>query len=324
MSARRPLVSRALILGGALAAAGAAACAPLAGPAEIEAQNPPRGRFVEARGLQVHYVESGPADAQPVVLVHGATGNLNDMTFDLAPRLADRYRVVAFDRPGLGYTQRPAEDGWRPAVQAAILREAAAALDIRNPILLGHSWGGALVMAWALQAPQDVAGVVVVSGATMPYGDGSGLLAAIKTSRPAARVSVAAYKAIYGEDGGASAAARIFAPQPVPGGYLDHLQAELLLRPESFQANAEDIEYLDDALAEQARRYPDLPVPIEILHGTADRTVAASIHAEGLTKAAPNTNLTLFDGVGHMLHHARPEAVVEAVERLASRTEAPE
>lgn len=305
-----------LLGGGAVLAATAAACS-LVMPSDrrIEAENPPRGRFVEVDGLRIHYVEMGPPEAQPVVLLHGATGNLNDMTFDLAPRLATDLRVIAFDRPGLGYSDRAPRRGWRPQIQAEVLRRAAAALDVREPVIVGHSWGAAAALAWALQ-DDSVKGVALFSGATRPWGDEPGPFAAIKTSRPAAAATAAIYYQMSKSDDGASAAARIFAPQAVPEGYLAHLQPELLIRPASFQANVEDIEYLSPALAEMAPAYPTLQMPFEIMHGKEDEIASWVIHSQKLAEVLPNARLELFDGIGHMLHHALPDEAEAAVRRL--------
>lgn len=310
---------RALLVGGATAVL--AACA--AGPSEvarIEARNPPRGRFVEADGVRVHYRLDGPETGPAAVLIHGATGNLNDMTFDLAPRLvAAGWRVAAFDRPGLGYTPR-IPGAWRPRTQARLLRAAAAKLGLERPVVLGHSWGAAVALAWALDAPEAVTGVAVISGATMPWREGGDApLTPLITSGFAARVGVGLLRTFALEDDGRGAAERIFRPQPVPEGYLDHLQAELILRPDSFRANTADIQKLNGALRTQAEGYRDLDVPVEILHGRADEVTPPPIHAEGLAEALPRAELRRLDGVGHMLHHARPEAVVEAMARLAER-----
>ncbi|MEM6439527.1 MAG: alpha/beta hydrolase [Pseudomonadota bacterium] len=315
---------RGLMLGGAVALASGLAAYARRGrerAARIEADNPPRGAFVDAAGLRVHYVEMGPRDAPPLVLLHGATGNLNDMTFDLAPRLADRYRVICFDRPGLGHTERPAKDGHRPAVQAAILRAAADRLGVVQPLVLGHSWGAAAALAWGLDAPEPPRGLVIVSAAAMPWGEGGpGLLSPLFTSRLAAHVGVEVLRLTAGGDEGASAAARIFRPQPVPEGYMRHLQAELILRPASLQANTEDIQRLEPELTAMAARYPDLRSPLAILHGEPDTITAASIHSEGLHALAPDSTYEALPQVGHMLHHAAPETVAAAIDGLVSRT----
>jgi pimeloyl-ACP methyl ester carboxylesterase len=99
------------------------------------------------------------------------------MTFSFMGRLTDRYRVTAFDRPGQGYTDRarPGLDGpWAgdaesPSEQAAMLREAASALGIERPIVLGHSYAGSVALAWGLDDPEGTAAVVNVSGASMPW-----------------------------------------------------------------------------------------------------------------------------------------------------------
>ncbi len=313
------LTRRAVLLGGGAALAlSAGGCAVIPSPSRIEAQNPPVGRFVEAAGLRIHYVEMGPPSGVPVVLVHGATGNLNDMTFDLAPRLAAAgLRAIAFDRPGLGWSERAPREGWRPAVQTEVLREAAARLGVERPVVLGHSWGGAVATAWALQDP-SIRGAVVLAGATMPWSDGDDWLTWLKTSRPAAWVGAGVFKLMAEKDGGASAAARIFRPQPAPEGYLDHLQPELLLRPETFRHNTEDIERLDGALARQSQAYAGLVPPLEIVHGLADGIVSPQVHSVALAGIAPRSDLTLLPGVGHMPHHAQPGMAFRAVERLAA------
>ena len=68
------------------------------------AEFPPEGRFLSVDGTRIHYVERGAGPV--VILLHGAGGSSRDFTFDLMDRLADTYRVITFDRPGLGYSDR--------------------------------------------------------------------------------------------------------------------------------------------------------------------------------------------------------------------------
>ncbi|MEM6308379.1 MAG: alpha/beta fold hydrolase, partial [Pseudomonadota bacterium] len=111
---------------------------------------PPIGQFVEIDGVRLHYTDQG--SGQAIVLIHGASGNLRDFAFDLAPELAKSHRVIAFDRPGLGYSERatPAYDNiWTsqaesPQEQAALLIAATRALGVKQPIVVGHSFGGAV------------------------------------------------------------------------------------------------------------------------------------------------------------------------------------
>jgi pimeloyl-ACP methyl ester carboxylesterase len=137
-----------------------------------EAAFPPEGAFVEVDGRRVHFVTRG--EGPDLVLIHGASGNSRDMTFRFMGMLEDRYRVTAFDRPGLGYTDGAVRSPWdtrgeTPMEQADLLRAAAREIGIERPIVLGHSFGGAVAMAWALGDPDGTAAVVDVSGATMPW-----------------------------------------------------------------------------------------------------------------------------------------------------------
>src|ERR1700746_626859 len=74
---------------------------------------PPRGRFIKVRRIRQHVVELGSAaaDAPPIVLIHGAGCNLEDMRLDLGEQLAARHRVILIDRPGMGWSKRKGRDG---------------------------------------------------------------------------------------------------------------------------------------------------------------------------------------------------------------------
>lgn len=306
------MLRRTFLTTGAAATLGACAAVP-----EDEAVRrwPPLGRIMQVHGVDVHYWDRGTG--RPVVLIHGASGNLRDFTFDLAPRLAERHRVIAFDRPGFGYSGRIAERGWDPAVQAALLRRATAALGAEQPIVVGHSWGGALAMAWGVDAPDDIAGIVTLGGATMPWGGDVSFLYSLNASDVTDRLASNIVAALATEGLIESFMEGTFAPQPIPDGYAAYVGAPLATRPRTVRYNAHDITNLNGVLERQSKRYPKLYRPVEILHGTVDQSVWPDLHAEGMHALLPNSRLMLLDGVGHMPHHARPEAVMAAVDRLA-------
>lgn len=286
--------------------------------ATARAAYPPTGPLLSVAGATVHaHVQGSGPD---LVLLHGASGNSRDFTFDLVGRLARDYRVIALDRPGLGWSDDLANDGAvDPANQARVLRAAARRLGVTDPIVLGHSYGAAVALAWALEAPEATHGLVLVSGATMPWPGGLGLWYRLTASRIGAATLVPLVAA-YADPGRAEAlVGRIFAPQQVPPGYVDHVGVELALRPAQITANARQVNGLKPYLQKMSDRYASLSLPVELVHGTADRIVPISVHSEPLAKLLPDARLTRLEGVGHMPHHTNPEAIIAAIDRVARR-----
>ena len=291
--------------------------------AEAERRWPPVGQFVEVNGTRVHYIQKGRGP--DVVLIHGAGGNLRDFTFSLVDRLARDYRVTAFDRPGLGHTGR-ADDSYAgafnaraesPQVQAALLAAAARRIGVDRPVVVGHSYGGSVAMAWGLD--HDAAAVVSLAGAIMPWPGDLGAQYRVLGSSFGGAV-VAPFATAFASDAQVRDVVRgIFAPQPVPEGYVDHVGPGLSLRRETLRANGRQVNSLRPNLVTMSARYEDLRIPVELVHGDADTIVGLKIHSEAAAAILPDANLTVLPGVGHMPHHAREGAVVEAIGRAARK-----
>lgn len=310
-------------MAGACATALVSGCAPPYATDAAERAFPPIGDFVEVEGLRIHAWQSGPRSGTPVVLVHGASGNLRDWTFSIAPEIAQTHRVIAFDRPGFGYSDRPhTDDAADPSVQAAILRAASQKLGAERPVVVGHSWGGALAMAWAMDAPAETTGIASVSGVTMPYTGVARVFEALGMSGAVAWLYTEYMKSVA-EDGGIERFIdRVFRPQQPPEGYLDYVGAPLALRKATLAANADDIAALNAALRRMAPGYGDLAMPVEVIQGQED-FIDPERQSIALSKALPQARLTLLDDVGHMAHHAAPGTLIEAIARIeaASRTD---
>ncbi len=320
MTLRKLAVS--LVVTAALAAAGAIATAHRAAlrAAAAEAAYPPTGRFVQVRGRAVHAVISG--SGPDVVLIHGANGSVRDFTFDLVRRLEGRYRVTAFDRPGLGWSQSAGEGGISPLDQADILRDAARQLGIADPVVLGHSYGASVALAWALRDPQGTGALVLLGGATMPWPGRLDRWYRLTSSGPGRRVIiplVSAFASPIRPDG----LRAVFEPDPVPDGYDAHIGMGMILRRGSLETNAKQVNNLRAFLVTMSEDYPRLDLPVEIVHGTADTLVPAEIHAIPLSRLIPEAALTLLPGLGHMPHHADPASTVAAIDRAAARARSP-
>ncbi|MBD3663143.1 alpha/beta fold hydrolase [Sulfitobacter aestuariivivens] len=286
--------------------------------------HPPLGQMIEVDGVNVHAHVSG--SGPDIVLLHGASGNLRDFTFDLVPRLEDRYRVIAFDRPGMGHTDRlPGKSGaWNttfesPQEQAALLQKAAAQLGADAPIVLGHSYGGAVALAWALQHPEDTPAVVLVGAVAEPWPGGLGWFYNVLSSTAGGALLVPPATAFLPQSYLERSIDIIFAPQSPPAGYNTHVGADLSVRRFSARANAQQVNGLRPFVVEMQKQYDTLKMPIEVIHGTADTIVPADIHANVFAAEVPSANLVMLDGVGHMPHHADPDATIAAIDRAAAR-----
>ncbi|MDF0599513.1 alpha/beta hydrolase [Psychromarinibacter sp. C21-152] len=314
------LVLSALVLAGCGAAVDRAADR---NEAAAERAYPPQGRFVEVDGRRVHVVVEGRGP--DLVLIHGASGNARDFTFRFVDAVKDRYRVLAFDRPGLGYTDRVSDRyggatntrGESPAEQARLLAAAAAKLGASRPIVLGQSYGGAVALAWALERP--TAGLVIVSGATQPWPGQLAPQYPILSSALGGATVAPLVTAIAPKDRATLSLAAVFAPQAPPEGYEEYIGVGLAMRRETLRANARQVSALKDHLRRMSQRYGEITVPVEIVHGTADRIVGFDIHARPLAEQLPNARLTPLRGIGHMPHHVAQEAVIAVLDRLARR-----
>jgi pimeloyl-ACP methyl ester carboxylesterase len=273
------------------------------------------GTLLTVDGKQVHALVKGTGP--DLVLIHGAGGNLRDFDLDLIDRLAPNYRVIAFDRPGFGYSTA-IENGTNLGAQAKHLARAADLLGVTNPIVLGHSYGGAVAMAWGLNHPETTRALVIVSGATMPFPGGVARWYHL-TGGPLRWLINPAITLLANPARVQASLTKTFAPDPIPAGYGDHLGAGLSTRRASLAENGTQVLALKTNTIAQSAHYPSLSLPVEIIHGTADTTVGPEIHARPLSALLPQATLTLIDGAGHMPHHSHPQTILDAIARAASR-----
>lgn len=284
-------------------------------------QTPPSGQFLNVNGTEVHaHIEgSGPN----LILLHGAGGNLRDFTLSMVDQLKGTFRVIAFDRPGHGYTERIATRaglGETPREQAALLSAAAKQLGVEKAIVAGHSFGGAVAMAWAVHHSDQVAGVVMIAGVSNEWEGELDDWYTRTTGFFGRNILVPTLSALASRDRIEETIKGIFAPDPVTEGYLDHVGFALSKSTVTLQSTTQQVGFVKPHIIAQEARYPELTMPIELVHGTADTTVPIDVHARVLVTQAQAANLTVLDGVGHMPHHVDEPAVLAAIRRAAARS----
>jgi pimeloyl-ACP methyl ester carboxylesterase len=287
----------------------------------IERAHPPEGRFVQVAGGRLHVLElgQGAPGAPAVLLLHGASGNLQDMRLALGDRLAERHRVILVDRPGHGWSDRPGGSAdASPARQAALIHEALERIGVTRAVVVGHSWSGALAAAYALAFPGDVAGLVLLAPVTHRWPGGIGWYNPILTTPLIGPLFARTVALPLGMMLAESAVKVVFAPQTPPEDYARRSALEMLLRPSELIANAEDLGRLKEFVTAQAPNYGAIQASTAVITGDRDRTVSPDIHARAIAAVLPRGRLTLLPGVGHMLHHAAADRIVEAIDAVAA------
>lgn len=282
-----------------------------------ERSYPPVGAFVSAGAVDLHYLRRGSGPT--VVLLHGRDGTLQEFTLSVFDRLAEHYDVLAFDRPGYGYSERPADEPLGIDVQARLLREALQALGVERPILVGHSYGGAVMLRYLMDFPEHVRGAVSLAGvAYVDEPPRGGLLALptvpvigpLVTHTLVTPIAPLVAAGIYRD---------AFAPAEVPAGFVEAITA-LYARPGQFSASAAELVEMYDSVQAAAAKYASIETPLVILFGSEDRVLDLERDGRALAAVVPGAELVVVAGAGHKLHHTHPERLIEALETVIART----
>ena len=280
--------------------------------ARAERRYPPVGRVVDVDGVAVHVLERGSGD--PVVLLHGSGSLIQDfMTSGLVDRLAASRRVIVFDRPGYGYTERPRGSAWTPERQAALLVAACARIGVERPIVLGHSWGTLVALAWALDHPGDVAKLVLGSGYFFPTLRADALPTAIAGMPVVGDLIAHTIAPLQTRLTGPAGNRMIFSPADPTKNFLNDMPFGLMLRPQQLRVTAADSGQMPAAAARLAKRHRALTLPVTILWGEGDKLVNQADQSARLLRELPQASGMEIAGGGHMIHHVRPDIVADAV-----------
>lgn len=307
------------LAGGVAALAGAALFNHAAARA-AEADHPPIGQTVEIDGVTVHYHDTaGPGS--PIVLIHGNGSLIEDfISSGLVARLAAAHRVIVFDRPGYGYTERPGDRDWTAEAQATLLAKTARVLGVSRPIVVGHSWGTLVAVAWALDRPDEVSALGLLSGYYFPSLRLDALSLGIAELPLVGRVFTDAWAPMQARIVGPLANRMLFAPAEVTEGYKTGMPFGLMLRPAQVEASADDGAQMPGNAARLAARHGELTLPIAVVWGDGDKLVrqsGQSGQSARLVAALPQATGVELAGVGHMIHHVEPDRVAAAILALA-------
>lgn len=306
------------LLGGSLAAYSAAAAR------RIEKQVPRDGALIEVDGQTLHYTDEG--SGPPVVMIHGLAGQLRNFAPAMVGDLARDLRVIRVDRPGSGYSPRSASTSARLRVQAETIAEFIRILKLDRPLIVGHSLGGALALAVALNHSDVVGGLALVAPLTQAQEieDVPEVFKGLVIRSPVMRRAIAWTVATpIGMATAQKSLRDVFAPEPVPPDFGIEGGGLLAMRPDNFYASSADLCDLEGELEGMVGRYPTLTIPVSILYARADNLLDCTLHGERTAGEIPGATIELVEG-GHMLPFTQPERTAAFVRRAAARQEKPD
>jgi pimeloyl-ACP methyl ester carboxylesterase len=283
---------------------------------KAEKDNPPAGRFLEVDGVRLHYVERGTGDA--LVLLHGNGSMIQDFeSSGLIDLAAKDYRVIVFDRPGFGHSDRPRNVFWTPDAQAELIKRALERLGVSNAIVLGHSWGASVAVALALRYPDFVRGLVLASGYYYPTvrpdvvalaAPALPLVGDFLSQTLSPLISRAAWPLMM---------AKIFGPRSVPKKF-EAFPKEMALRPSQIRASAAESALMIPDAFHLRNQYAHLKMPVVIIAGEQDRLVDIDKQSARLHSDVSQSRFHRIPGTGHMIHQTATGQVMSAISEVMS------
>ena len=281
-----------------------------------ERRNAPKGKFVDIEGVRLHYVEKGKG--KPLILLHGNGMMIEDFeSSGLIEGASKSYRVIAFDRPGYGHSDRPRSTIWTAEAQAELIDAALRKIKVSKATVVGHSWGCSVAVALALRSPDLVGGLVLASG----YYFTTVRTDVVTMSGPAIPVLGDVIRhtlsPLLARLMWPLLTRKIFGPAAVPEKFEYDFPKEMTFRPSQIRASsAEAALMVPGAIAAQGR-YAELKMPVIIIAGEEDRLIDIDEQSGRLHSELPTSIFHRVPGSGHMVHQTASATVMAAIDEAA-------
>ena len=279
----------------------------------------PRSRFADVMGIRTSYLEAGPRDAPPVLMLHGL-GATNASLLPCFADLAKDHWVIAPDLPGFGNTAAPAAS-YSPAWFAAWVEALQHQTGMRKATLLGNSLGGRVALEQALTHPRSVTGLALLTPSPA-FRRLRQLVPAVRLLRPelgavplrlSHRLVVEAIRAMFSD------------PDRLPQTWYDAAADECV---RVFRSRAHRVAFFSCArqiFLEEAHgrhgfwdRLPGLAPPALFLWGDRDRLVPSTFAAH-VADALPDAGSVVLEDCGHVPQFEHPEETMALVRGFLSQ-----
>lgn len=282
---------------------------------QAEEMVPQAGQIAEVPGGALHYVDMG-GDGPTLVMIHGLSGQMQHFTYAMTDLLKDDFRIVLVDRPGCGYSRRNSAAEAELPAQARMIWALLDRLGIDRPVLVGHSLGGAVSLAMALERPESAGALALLAPLTHPNQEPSPAFAGLDIPAGPIRTILAHSWAVPIAQGKAKETLdEVFRPDPWPEDFVILAGGALGLRPRAFLTAVEDFA-AGSRIDRLSRTYEAvLKTPGGVLFGDGDALLDPDLHGQTMERYGL-TSVTL-PGRGHMIPITAPRECADFVKDMA-------
>jgi pimeloyl-ACP methyl ester carboxylesterase len=238
-------------------------------------------------------------------------------TSGVAELLLKNHRVIIFDRPGFGHSERPRRRLWTAREQADLLRKALRQIGVERPVVVGHSWGAIVALALAELHPAETAGLVLLSGYYFWTLRPDVLLVVPGAMPVVGDILRYTVSPLFGWLMTPLLKRALFSPAQVPSRFHEEYSPAMSLRPSQIRATSMDGALMIPGALSLRRGYGNLSMPVVIMAGDGDKVVFKR-SAERLHAKIRGSDLRIVEGAGHMVHHLASRQVLGAVEAVAA------
>ena len=285
---------------------------------KIKHSIPKFGKTTVLEDAEIHWYETG--QGRPIIMLHGLAGNLRNFTYALSERLDQDYRVIAIDRAGCGWSKRSKPEIATLQEQARIIAQFINKEQIDKPLIVGHSLGGAIALALALEYNNKISGLALICPATQTVDKVPDIFRFLNISSPFLRFFLAhTLSSLFGVLTRKDTFEIAFAPEPVSENFSIRGGGDLALSSNAFIKTSEDLVFALSSAPLLVGREKELDVPTKILFGEKDEILDVKLHGEKFAELS-GAQIKVLADKGHMLPITQPEECSNFIRSMMDET----
>jgi pimeloyl-ACP methyl ester carboxylesterase len=267
-------------------------------------------QFMQIAGMNIHFRDEGPkSDEYPIVLIHGTSASLH--TWDgWVDQLKTQRRVIRFDLPAFGLTGPDPKNNYTIEHYAEVVIAVLDKLRVKKSVLAGNSLGGYIAWATAVLYPERVSKIILVDASGYPFKSESLPLAFKLSKNP---IASRLLKNVLPKSLVKKSVENVYGNPDLVTSELVDRYYDLALRKGNRNALKE--RFKQTVPGDLAKKISTINVPTLIIWGRKDKLIPIKL-AMKFKKDIINSQLVIFDDLGHVPHEENPQATVAVVKQF--------